>query len=173
MWPVLMNDEPLGFFITWTCYGTWLPGDERGWTKWHKGEHIPQPLLPDWCKDQMTEEPIVLSDTQREIVNAVVEQHCSKRGWTLHQVNCRSNHCHVVLTALGYDGETVRDQLKAWGTRKLKEHERQQGIVEVNLRENWWTRKGSVRQLDDEGSLEAAILYVRDAQDKGGSKSNK
>ncbi|MCA9109357.1 MAG: hypothetical protein KDA52_05390 [Planctomycetaceae bacterium] len=23
--------EPLAFFLTWTTYGTWLPGDERGW----------------------------------------------------------------------------------------------------------------------------------------------
>jgi hypothetical protein len=42
-----MHREPLGYFITWTCYGTWLPGDDRGWTSWHQGERIPQPLSPD------------------------------------------------------------------------------------------------------------------------------
>ena len=25
--------EPLAYFITWTTYGTWLPGDERGWNR--------------------------------------------------------------------------------------------------------------------------------------------
>lgn len=25
--------EPLAYFITWTTYGTWLPGDPRGWVK--------------------------------------------------------------------------------------------------------------------------------------------
>lgn len=168
-----MNDKLLGLFITWTCYGTWLPGDDRGWTKWHKGEHVPQPILADWCRKQMSERPIVLSAEQREIVNRVIEEHCSKRGWILHQVNCRSNHCHVVVTAPGLDGDTVRDQLKAWSTRKLKENERTQGIAEDKRREHWWTRKGSVRRLDDEESLEAAILYVRDAQDIGGSKYDK
>ena len=24
------TDEPIAYFITWTTYGTWLPGDERG-----------------------------------------------------------------------------------------------------------------------------------------------
>jgi hypothetical protein len=24
-------DEPLAYFLTWTTYGSWLPGDERGW----------------------------------------------------------------------------------------------------------------------------------------------
>ena len=25
--------EPLAYFLTWTTYGTWLPGDERGWSR--------------------------------------------------------------------------------------------------------------------------------------------
>ena len=36
-----MYDDPLAFFITWTTYGTWLPGDDRGWVKWHQG-HQPR-----------------------------------------------------------------------------------------------------------------------------------
>jgi hypothetical protein len=23
--------DPIAYFLTWTTYGTWLPGDERGW----------------------------------------------------------------------------------------------------------------------------------------------
>ena len=23
--------DPLAYFLTWSTYGTWLPGDERGW----------------------------------------------------------------------------------------------------------------------------------------------
>jgi hypothetical protein len=25
-----------------------MPGDERGWTKWHKGDQLPKPLLEEW-----------------------------------------------------------------------------------------------------------------------------
>ena len=25
--------QALAYFITWTTYGTWLPGDKRGWVK--------------------------------------------------------------------------------------------------------------------------------------------
>ncbi len=165
-----MNDVPIAFFITWTCYGTWLPGDERGWTKWHAGDRDAQPLLANWCKEQMNERPVELNAEQRQLVENVIREHCTKREWTLHAVNCRSNHCHVVVSAPNYDGETVRDQLKSWGTRRLKQQEREQGVNESELREQWWTRKGSVRWLDDEDSLEAAILYTRDAQELGGSK---
>ena len=26
--------EPLAYFLTWPTYGTWLPGDERGWVEY-------------------------------------------------------------------------------------------------------------------------------------------
>jgi hypothetical protein len=98
-----MNDGPLAYFITWTCYGTHLPGDERGWTKWNMGDQLPELELQDWCQSQMKEAPVVLDQRQREIVNAVVRAHCEIRGWDLHAVNCRSNHCHVVVTGLPHE----------------------------------------------------------------------
>ena len=167
-----MNEDVLAFFMTWTCYGTNLPGDERGWTKWHKGDQVPQPLLEDWCRDRMTESAVLLDEPQREIVNQVARDHCEIRGWTLHAVNCRSNHCHVVVTAVDYDGEQVRDQLKSWAKRRLKEYQRAQLTLKDSVREHWWTRKGSVRKLFDEDSMEAAIKYTIEAQDAGGSKAN-
>ena len=164
-----MTDEPLAYFITWTSYGTWLPGDDRGWTKWHHGDQLPQPLLADWCREQMTDTPVYLDTLQRETVESVIDEHCAKREWILHAANCRTNHCHVVVTASGYGGEIVRDQFKAWGTTRLKERQRKQSDG-IQVRENWWSRKGSVRHIDDIDSLEFAIRYTRDAQDNGGSK---
>jgi hypothetical protein len=63
-----VNDAILAYFITWTCYGTYLPSDSRGWTKWHKGDQLPQPRLEEWCQAHMTESPLYLDATQREIV---------------------------------------------------------------------------------------------------------
>ena len=39
-----MNDDPLAYFITWTVYGSWLQGDERGWRRYRGGHEKPQPL---------------------------------------------------------------------------------------------------------------------------------
>lgn|GEM_PF-4839826 len=33
------------------------------------------------------------------------------------------------------------------------------------LREEWWAERGSQRWINDEDSLEGAILYVRDCQE--------
>lgn len=154
--------EPLGFFITWTTYGTWLPGDERGWI-WHgKGLQLPNQARREFAQELMTEAPFVLDDVQRGLVEETVGKHCQIREWELHVVNCRTNHVHVVVSA-NRDPDDVRDQLKAWGTRKLKAWD-QERTGRLSHRENWWTEKGSCRFLGDEQSLAAAIVYVRDFQ---------
>jgi hypothetical protein len=163
--------DPIAFFITWTCYGTWLPGDERGWTRWHHGDQLPRPRLANWCAEQMKSDAVVLTPPQREIVETVVTEHCSIRNWILHRVNCRTNHCHVVVTAPDYDGEIVREQFKSWAKRKLKAY--QKDVLRLrNIREKWFTRKGSVRYLFDDDSLASAILYSGEVQDIGGSKTD-
>lgn len=130
--------------------------------------------------------PIYLNQMQREIMEATIREHCAIRGWRLHVVNCRSNHCHCVVTASNHDGEQVRDQLKSWCTRQLKEAERRKppGALPHNddrpdgsrractVRNHWWTAKGSVRHLYDDESLAAAIIYTVEAQDVGGSHAN-
>lgn len=153
------SGEPIAFFITWTCYGTWLPGDERGW--WRKGEfHAPNDLFREMAAAEMKETPFVPSRQDRDIVEATIARHCEIRGWTLHTAKARSNHVHVVVTAPGYEPETVRDQLKAWCTRKLKP---------TNPgRERFWTEGGSRRWINHEDDLEAAIMYVNEAQDRKG-----
>ena len=155
------SDDPLGYFITWTTYGTWLPGDDRGWRR--KGEadiQMPSQLTCESAHSKMTEPEFRLSELDREIVKNTVANHCQIRNWKLHAVDARTNHVHVVVTASGYKPETVRDQLKAWCTRKLKPNH--------PGRENFWTEGASRRYLNTEEDLEAAIIYVNEAQDRKG-----
>ena len=60
--------------------------------------------------------------------------------------------------------DQVRDQLKAWCTRRLKEFHSAHATRDARM--HWWGERGSKRYLNDLNSLEAAILYVKDAQDK-------
>src|SRR5260370_32962952 len=36
--------DALAYFLTWPTYGTWLPGDERGWVKHGEGFQLPDPI---------------------------------------------------------------------------------------------------------------------------------
>jgi REP element-mobilizing transposase RayT len=185
--------DPLAYFLTWTTYGTWLPGDERGWVKRGEGFQLPDPIRRSDAEARMTEDACSLDNEQRKLVETTIADHCRIRGWYLHTVNRRTNHVHVVVTA-SRDPDEVREQFKAWCTRKLKELQqsrtrsatlarrasegrlparrasegrlpaRRASEAVSHIRRNWWTERGSKRFIGDEESLEAVIRYVRDLQ---------
>jgi REP element-mobilizing transposase RayT len=150
--------DPIAYFITWATYGTWLPGDERGWVEYRHGWQLPDPARKLEAAAKMSEDASVLNGEQRRAVEQQVAETCSYRGWRLHAVNCRSNHLHVVLST-GVAPEVARSQLKAWCTRRLT------SLTNGSERKNWWAERGSQRYINDIESLERAIMYVRDAQD--------
>jgi REP element-mobilizing transposase RayT len=134
----------------------------------------------------MTEDACRFDGEQRDVVERQIAETCKVRGWELHAVNCPSNHAHVVVTA-DQAPRIVRNQLKGWCTRRLKELDmkRRQSRDETrshfgsasdastrtrrvggSLPENWWAERGSQRFINDLESLEAAIFYVRNGQDK-------
>jgi REP element-mobilizing transposase RayT len=158
--------DPLAYFLTWTTYGTWLPGDERGWVAKPGDLHLPDASLERESRSRMTESPVLLDDRQRDIVVRTIAEHCLVRSWHLHAVACRTNHVHVVVTADRRRPEDVMDQLKAWCTRKLKDQDRVRIPENRTIRWNWWTQRGSKRWLNDLHSLETAISYVQEGQDR-------
>jgi len=154
-------DEPLAYYLTWSCYGTWLPGDERGWVEKPGEFREPDPNREAAARAFMTESALTLDNEQRVIVEQTITEHCRIRGWTLHAVNCRTRHVHVVVTAPGRQPDVVMDQLKAWCTRRLKDRDRGGGIA---VRSNWWTQGGSKRWINNPTSLDEAIYYVLECQ---------
>ena len=81
-----MNDYN-AWLITWTTYGTWLPGDKRGWRSRKNGQQLPQPLLQKWCQEQMTGEAVLLRINDRKVVKRACLEHCEIRGWQLLAVD--------------------------------------------------------------------------------------
>jgi REP element-mobilizing transposase RayT len=148
--------DPLAYFLTWTTYGTWLPGDERGWTRKRAiGVQPPDASRRKAAESRLIQSPVLLDDDQRRTVTGTVVDHCLFRKWHLFVSNCRTNHVHVVVSA-PLDPDRVMSQFKSWCSRRLNER--------GPRRERWWTKDGSTRWINDEESLESAVLYVRDAQ---------
>ena len=156
--------ETLAYFMTWPTYGTWLPGDQRGWVQYKEGKRDPDATREFESKIKMTEDACVLDAEQREVVKNTIERHCEIRGWNLRAVNCRSNHLHIVVSA-DRSPNDIRKQFKAWCTRHLKQMERDRGKAEKDVRQNWWAERGSCRHIGDENSLESAMYYVDELQD--------
>jgi hypothetical protein len=116
-----MHGDPIGYFLTWATYGTWLPGDARGWVEFCHGWQLPDPIRELEAKALMTEDACILTPTHRQAVEEQIAETCAHRGWTLHTVNCRSNHVHAVVTAEVPNPKKIRIDLKAWATRTLKQ----------------------------------------------------
>jgi len=153
--------DPVAYFLTWTTYGTWLHGDNRRWVDRHHnrvGETIRKGsgLRKDSAKAGMKHSPVRLNEQQRVCVEQTIARVCEFKRWFLHVVNCRSNHVHVVVTAHDVPPERVMNTLKSWCSRELND--------EFGKQEKRWTRHGSTRYLNDDDSLEAAVVYVKECQ---------
>ena len=148
--------DPLAYHITWTTYGTWLSGDTRGWVKGGEaGIREPDPDIEAEVKARMTDDPVILTGEQREVVEATIRGVVAHRGWSLHALNVRTNHVHLVVTAERHP-DVVMEQFKAWCSRRLSE--------KLGRKRKWWTEHGSTKWINDEAYLANAIRYVNEGQ---------
>jgi len=155
--------KPIAYFLTWTTYGTWLPGDNRGWNRKGDFESLPpDQLTNESAKARLDEIPFLISVGDKPIVESTIRRHCRIRNWELHAINVRSNHVHVVTTAPTYQPTVVASQFKAWCTRELKPNH--------PGRKLFWTQGASYRWLNQQSELASSIEYVMEAQDRKDSE---
>ena len=153
----MTHDDPIAFFITVATYGTWLPGDQRGWVEYQRGWKLPDPIREMEARAKMTEDACILTPEQRLIVEQQLQETCDHRSWILQAKNCRSNHLHVLIGADETQPKKVRADIKAWCTRRLKEHSNPN-------RNNWWADRGSIRWVFDDEGLDTVSSYINDTQ---------
>ena len=155
--------EPVGYLLTWTCYGTWLPGDERrSVDKKHNTYGTPRapvdPARVAGARQRQTHRTVVLAEEARAIVADTIAAHCQFRGWALHAVNARSNHVHVVVGYAGQAPEKVMGEFKCWCSRRLHETGALPNEGQV------WTDHGSTVYLWNPRDIAGAVEYVDEGQ---------
>ena len=152
------DNHPLACFLTFTTYGTWLHGDERGSVDHATASFDapvlnPNPMRHAAMRRNLEGQPVVLGARLRSEIEAAIRQTCDAKGWTLEAINVRTNHVHVVVAAMVVP-ERLLTTLKAWATRRCREA----GLI--GPREKLWTRHGSTRYLWTERDIETACEYV-------------
>jgi len=152
----------LAYLITFRCYGTWLPGDERGYVDRRcniRGHPMlkPNARLEAAMSRAMKQPAEVLEAPARAAVGAAIREGCVREAWVLHALEVRTNHVHAVLST-GVPPERAMVALKAWATRRL----RREGLVGDNARP--WSRHGSTRWLWSERAVHDACRYVLEGQ---------
>ncbi len=149
---------PLAYFLTFSCYGTWLHGREPGSVDSAHNQYGAPLLSPDpdrlaGMRQRLAEPPFDMDAPRRRIVCVTVEEVSRHRGWHLLAAHVRARHIHVVVHGQA-DPDKMLDDYKAYATRRLKEagFDRQ--------RQRRWTEGGSTRFLWKPEQVEAAIRYV-------------
>jgi len=139
-----------GYMITWTTYGTWLQGDERGYVK--KGETLKgnESLRKANTASQLGN-AVKLNRKEREIVRKAVEYEAKRLGQKIYSLAVCSNHVHLVAEyisdpineVVGYYKHAARVALQA------------NGFVG-----RAWTKGYDKRYCFDDESLKKRIDYV-------------
>ena len=158
------------WFLTWTTYGTWLPGDARGWVgdavdetgaivshnQPHSPPAPPNPKLARSAARRLKSAPIVLTQPQVESLFLQLQETASFRNWLLCAVGIMATHLHVLLGVPGDpDPEKLLGDLKAYASRRLN---REFG---PRPSETWWTASGSQRKVDSVDAIPAVVHYIR------------
>jgi REP element-mobilizing transposase RayT len=157
------------WLLTWTTYGTWLPGDARGshvrvadtpgrrTFELVDGDTARAIGLRESARARLKRQPIWLTAEQARVVFEAIEEQAAHRGWASNACAVMANHVHVVVGVPG-DPEPARilHGFKAYASRALNQRFRQQTVG------TWWTQSGSTRLLRAEPNVIAALRYVRD-----------
>jgi REP element-mobilizing transposase RayT len=161
------TDRPFALLISWTCYGTWLPGDARGYVSntllaeggFEHKENVPE--TPCTADDAYTLEharalqksdTVYLSPALALVAAQALVDAAGERGWHIVQGAIMANHVHVVVQNCPDDGPAVRRILKGISQNALSRH--------VGKSQRWWTAGGSDRYKHDDAAICAAVNYV-------------
>lgn len=156
------------YLLTWTTWGTWLPGDERGFvsevpdpihgsvTHNRVGERYDRdmPTLREQARQRMNHPEIVFHlDHARILAHAFDEVRIGHSLSTLRAAIMRT-HCHLVVASREAEGATLLGLFKGVASRRLSQTFGKPGPG------TWWTRHGSRRLLTTQDSIIAAVQSV-------------
>jgi REP element-mobilizing transposase RayT len=160
-------EDPFAVFITWTCYGTWVPGDPRGYVsetwrpngKTEPKENIPQtPFRADdaytrrVALNRQKHAMVLLTARQALVVAESLVDAADERQWRSVRGAIMRNHVHVVVMECPDNGPMVRRILKGVSQARLSQ--------DAGHARRWWTHRGSNRYLHDDYPIEGAIKYT-------------
>ena len=162
------------WLLSWSLYGSRLPGDERGFVgtvRERRGDEPNGPRLrhnrvqTEYDRDMpglersarrlMKDPPAMLADPQADALAAQFAETAAHRGWRLLAGAIMPLHIHLLVGVSGDpDPHTLLRDFKAYGSRALNR----------TGKRRWWTEGGSTRKKSDPEAVRDAAKYVRDQE---------
>jgi len=124
------------WLITWTTYGTWLPGDDRGFVSnvaSPDGNGVRRneprtacdramPDLREFARSNLVSDPVWLSQPQAEALLDQFRETAAYRRWRLLAAAVMRNHVHLLVGVPGDpDPDVLLRDFKSYGSRRLNQ----------------------------------------------------
>lgn len=157
------------WLLTWTTYGTWLPGDQRGFVSpvpqddgpriRRNTPHTPcdrdMPELKKEAKSLLKGPPVFLGLPQAQPLFEQFQETSTYRAWTLIATGIMRAHIHLLVGVPGDpDPEAILRDYKAYGSRSLNHR------FSRPKSGTWWTEGGSKRIKRSDKEIFNAVRYV-------------
>lgn len=148
--------EITGYMATWTTYGTWLPGDERGYVN-NKG----QPLKGDKEILQENQErqkspAVILNLPEKKFVRQTILDEAVRIRHKIIALAVCTNHVHLLAEPHHESIETIIGRYKSITTRDFWQYGRKGKI---------WTRGFDKQFCFNKRDLAARIIYIQNHKD--------
>ena len=164
------------WLITWTTYGTWLPGDPRGFQTWRGETYIPPPsryakpgertyqpeeykIDHEIAKRSMVEDPVHLTIAERRIAVDAVVSEVAKMPIIPAVLAIGSEHSHLLAKFRALKIRPAVGALKAAATRELHEN----GMTSEHI----WTQGCHMNSKGSPQEFRGAFEYVRRHEKEG------
>ncbi len=146
--------EIVGYMLTWTTYGSWLPGDERGYVDRGKILQGDGKLLERNRNRQKT--PIVkLTAQEKKVVKQTILAEAEKIKHIIEALTVYSNHIHLLARPHKEFIEKLASRYKSITTRALWQNGREGRL---------WTKGYDIRFCFSEEEFAARFKYIENHQ---------
>lgn len=153
------------YHITWSTYGSWLPGDPRGFRTRHHRTHVegdyknpPPPGTYDglhaYAKGALTKPPVVLPIPLRPVAGQTCLEQFQKEWSTVHAISVGGEHVHAALEAQPQGLKALVGRAK-----KVPSHR-----IRAEIPGQVWAEGCHVMPIRDKGHWLNVLKYIRTHQ---------
>ena len=146
----------MDYHITVGTYGTRLHGGNaptvaRAHNRYGEQFVSFDPERERFERDGMVQDPIYLTDEQRQFVEETIPSICERGKWVYHLAACQTDHVHLLVSS-DVEPKKIRRWLKQWLTNALNEK---------YGKRQWFAECGSTKYLFEDGYIEAVYEYIK------------
>ena len=146
-----MMKKLIGYMVTWTTYGTWLQGDERGYVK--DGKILEKNDELNLINQKLQKYPAFkLNSEQKQIVKKAVLEEAQRINHKIFAIAVYSNHLHIVAGVSEESIEQTVHRYKYSATLALRKFGKEKRI---------WSKGFDKRFCFTNEELERKIKYVQ------------